>query len=97
MGNECVKSKLSPCALGVAFGILKGICLMLIAWISLYWGYGTPMIEHVAQVYHGYSPTIMGGLIGGAYGLIGGFIFGVIFGWIYNFCLCCCQKKCDKA
>src|SRR5258708_6415070 len=72
--DECVKSKLSPWALGLAFGVIKGLCLMLYAWGGWLFGYGMPMIEHIASFYHGYGASLVGGLIGGVYGFVGGLI-----------------------
>lgn len=95
--DGCVKAKLSPCALGVACGVLKAVCLMGLAWAAAFFGYGMPMVEHVAQFYHGYSASVVGGLIGGGYGLVAGYIFGFVFGYIYNFCLCYCCKKADAS
>lgn len=96
-GEGCVKAKLSPCALGVSFGVLKGVSLMLFAWVSYFFGYGAPIIENVASVYSGYSASIVGGFVGGIWGLVVGFIFGMLFGYIYNYILCRCCKKCDKS
>jgi hypothetical protein len=89
----CVKSKLSACALGFAFGILKGLCLLAFAWAGWLWGYSSPMMEHAASFYYGYGPSFVGGLIGAAWGFVCGFVFGFVFGYIYNFCLCCCSRK----
>lgn len=90
-------TKLSPCALGVTCGVIKGVSLLVIAWVAAFWGYGLPMVDHIAQFYHGYSASVVGGLIGGGYGLVAGYIFGFIFGFIYNFCLCCKCKKSDAS
>lgn len=92
-GEGCVKAKLSKCALGVTVGVLKALCLMIMAWMSFYFGYGTAMVDHVAAYYPGYASSFVGGIIGGVYGLVGGFIFGFIFAYIYNFCLCYCVKR----
>ncbi len=89
----CVKTKLCACALGVAIGVTKGLSLMLLAWVSLVWGVGAPLVVHLAAFLHGYASTWVGGLIGGGWGLVCGFIFGIVVGWIYNLCLCCCCKK----
>lgn len=98
MNNECVKSKLCACSLGLTFGVVKGVCLLLFAWAGWLFGYGTAMVEHVSVMYHGYASTFVGGLIGGLYGLVGGFILGFIVGKLYNFFLCRCSKfsgKCE--
>ena len=89
--SVCVVSKLHSCALGLAFGIVKGLFLMLFAWSAMYWGFGLDLIMQISHVYQGYEASWVGGLIGGGYGLLVGFIAGVLIGFIYNLCLCCCR------
>lgn len=94
---ECAKAKLCACSLGIAIGVTKGLILMLFAWAGWMWGVGTPMIEHIGNLFHGYAPTLLGGIIGGGWGLIGGFVVGLLIGWIYNRCICCgCKKLCGS-
>jgi hypothetical protein len=91
--TEGVKSTVSACSLGLALGVLKGLCVMLLAWAAWLFGVGGPMVMHMASYYHGVSASFVGGLIGAAYGLVGGFVFGYIFGKLYNFFLCRCHHK----
>lgn len=90
-------TKLGPCCLGVAFGITKALCLIILAWVGWLSGYyGISIVEELASIYYGYSATFLGGLIGGIWGLVIGFILGVIFAWVYNHCFCrCCKKSCS--
>jgi hypothetical protein len=80
-------SKLCPCALGFTVGVFKGLCLMLLALAGFFGGYGLPMVEHIAGIYPGYAPTILGGIFGGLYGFVGGYVFAMIFACVYNFFL----------
>ncbi|MDR3492438.1 MAG: hypothetical protein P4M12_10430 [Gammaproteobacteria bacterium] len=93
VNNVCTKSKLSACALGLAVGFSDALYMMLFAWVALYSGYGTPMIDSIASVFYGYAPTFVGGLWGGLWGFIDGYIFGIVVGMIYNFCLCHCHCR----
>jgi NhaP-type Na+/H+ or K+/H+ antiporter len=95
--DESVKSKLSPCALGLAFGVIKGVCLLALAWAGWLWGYESPMMERAVDFYYGYAPTFVGGLFGAVWGFICGFVFGIILGSVYNFFLCCCKKSCSSS
>jgi hypothetical protein len=97
MASECVKSKLCACSLGLTFGVLKGLCLLLIAWAGWLFSYSGTMVGHMSVMYHGYASTFVGGLIGGLYGLIGGFISGFIIGCVYNFFLSQCNKYSCKS
>ena len=93
--NVCNISKLCPVSLGLAFGILKGLSLMILALAGTY-GYGLEMIQHISSMLHGYGPSFVGGLWGGLWGLICGFIFGALLALIYDCCLCCLKKSCSS-
>ncbi len=91
--NGCTFATLSPFALGLALGVIKGVCLIVLAYAAWIFGFGMPMVEHVASYYHGYHASFVGGLVGGVYGLVGGFIFGYVYGFLYNFFMHrCCGK-----
>jgi hypothetical protein len=79
----------------MAFGIVKGLSLVLLAFASSY-GYGSEMVQHIGSMMHGYEPGLMGALWGLLWGFICGFVFGFIFAAVYNFCLCYCHKFCSK-
>ena len=95
MGGKC-KCYLSPVSLGVAFGVVCGLWMLLFAWSAMWWGHGVPIIAQWAEVLPGFAATIKGGLIGAAWGFVKGFVMGLIFGWIYNLCLCCCKGSCKS-
>lgn len=102
MEKKCGTRLCAP-ALGMAFGIASGLSMMLLAWAGMWWGYGNTFIDQYALVFHGYAPTIIGGLWGGLWGLIEGFVFGVVIGAIYNCiarccgCACCTGDKSSKS
>lgn len=87
--NDCVKMKLSASALGIAFGLTEAIFMMLFAWTGSLFGYGISIIHQIAEVYLGYDPSFIGGLLGGIWGFIDGFVFGIVAGSIYNVCCHC--------
>ncbi|HSW70758.1 MAG TPA: hypothetical protein VLH77_02120 [Gammaproteobacteria bacterium] len=92
--SECTRGNLlCPFSFGMAIGVTKGLCLLLLAWAGHFWHYGLPIIHQVALFYHNYAPTIRGGLYGGLWGFIGGFIFGFVAALIYDLCLSCCCAK----
>jgi hypothetical protein len=94
MGNNANCTKLSACALGVAFGITQGLGMMLLAWMAWKGGIGTSLVVFVSNLYHGYAADFVGGLFGFGWGFLDGFVFGVVAGFFYNLCLCCsCCKK----
>src|SRR5579883_1567965 len=87
------KACLSACALGSAFGVMKGVWLMFLAWGGAVYGYTSPMMEHMYHFYKGYGPSFVGGIVGGIYGFICGFIFGAVVAILYNFFLCSGKKS----
>jgi hypothetical protein len=90
-------AKLCPFSLGVAFGVTEGLFMLGLAWAGWLGGYGLTLISSFGDVFSGFGPSFMGGLIGGGWGLLEGFIFGFIAGVIYDCCLCCCKKSCRSS
>lgn len=75
---------------GMAFGIPNAIFMLALGWAGWLFGYGTTMIEYSSALYHGFSPTFVGGIVGAAWGLVIGYVYGFIFGVV----LACCNKGC---
>lgn len=99
-GNHKHVSCLCPFSFGLAFGIVDGVFMLVIAWFAYLWGFGTPLVEHYATFFRGYEATWVGGFIGGLWGLLVGFIFGfflaLVYDWIVKCCKCLSCKKCDE-
>lgn len=91
-----VTARLSAVALGVAFGVVSALFMMIFAWAVYFDGATSPIIAEWAQVFPGFAATVKGGFIGGAWGFVEGFICGLVTGWIYNLCLCCSHCCCCK-
>ena len=82
--NTCYL-RLSPWRVGLALGIMWGLSLLILAFISyntIY--YGHPFIQAVDSIYIGYAPTIDGAFIGFGWGFVASFIFGWLLARIYN-------------
>lgn len=94
MKGKC--TRLSAIALGVAFGVVSALFMMIFAWSVWMNGTTSPIIDQWAAIYPGYAATLKGGFIGGAWGFVEGFICGLVVGWVYNLCLCCCSCCCGK-
>ena len=79
--------RLSITAMSVAFGLLWGACILVVAAANLIWpGYGQAFLQLCASVYPGYHPgTGIGSIITGTiYALVDGAVGGAVFGWLYN-------------
>ena len=69
---------------GLAGGILWGVSMFVMTWLSLWFGYGNMWMELMASVYPGYTVSVVGSFVGLVYGFFDGFIGLFIFAWLYN-------------
>jgi hypothetical protein len=79
--------RLNITAMSMAFGLLWGVCILIVAAANLTWpSYGQAFLQLCASIYPGYHPgTGIGSVVTGTiYALVDGVIGGAIFGWIYN-------------
>lgn len=76
--------KIYPVSFGFAWGVVSGIGLMLLCWAGARWGFGLPVINLLASVYHQVAATCMGGLWGFVWGFLHGMLFGLFTAIIYN-------------
>ena len=70
--------------LGLAAGILWGLCLFINTVLSIYTGYATDFLNILKSVYPGYSISWFGSFVGFIYGFIDGTIVFFLLAWIYN-------------
>jgi hypothetical protein len=77
-------NKLDVKALGLALGIVWGVCVLLIGITSMLFNYGTGLVNALSSLYIGYKATLLGSLIGGIWGFFDAGIGGVIIAWLYN-------------
>jgi hypothetical protein len=77
-------TKLNPLKLGLAAGIMWGLWLFIMTWISMYTGWGMFWLSQWIDVYPGFDLSKWGTLIGLIYGFVDGFVTLLIFGWLYN-------------
>ena len=75
--------KLDKVALGLAAGLLWGLCLFICTVWVMYAG-GGEHFSMLGRFYLGYSVSWVGAFVGLIYGFIDGFICGWLFGWLYN-------------
>ena len=91
------KVKLAVIHLGLAFGILWGLGILITGVVSTWHGvWGMDFVTAMGSVYVGYTNTYLGSIIGGLWGFVDGFITGIILAWLYNCLTCCFCRKCHK-
>lgn len=82
--GEYMYAKINPGKLGLTGGILWGLLLFCMTWISMYTGYGMFWLSQWMDVYPGYELSMAGSFIGLAYGFVDGFVCLFLVAWIYN-------------
>lgn len=75
--------KLNAKALGLAAGILWGVCVFLATVWVMYMGGGEHLVL-LAKFYLGYSVSWVGAFVGLVYGFVDGFVCGFVLAWLYN-------------
>ncbi len=88
-------SKLCPKALGLSFGVMWGLSVLLMGLIAHHFFYGVHFVESMGALYYGYQPSILGSFIGGIIGFFNAFISGYILAYLYN-CFAGCGHKHDE-
>lgn len=79
--------RLSIKAMGIAFALLWGGCLLTVGLINLFApSYGVDFLRVMSSVYPGFyaAHTFGDVLVGALDGLIDGAIAGVLLAWLYN-------------
>lgn len=72
-------------AFGLALGILWALCMLLLAFTSKFWGYGTEWVNLMGSVYLGAGTgTWLAVILAGVWGFFDGFIGGWLLAWLYN-------------
>lgn len=77
-------AKLNPLKLGLAGGIIWGLALFIMTWISMYTGYGMFWLSQWMDIYPSFDLTTKGTFIGLIYGFVDGFVSLFLLGWVYN-------------
>jgi len=92
--GKCTLSKLSACALGLAFGFTWALGMLIIGGFAWVFEWGAAFITMMSSIYVGFALTPVGLVIGVLWGFVDGFICGFIVAWVYNFCLkrCTCKR-----
>lgn len=89
--------KLNSVSLGLAFGVLWGVCILFLGLVATYYAYGHDFVISMGNLYPGYTPSIKGSILGAIIAFIDAFVMGFLIGWLYNVfnkCSCvCCEKK----
>lgn len=80
-----IGSKLNKVALGLAFGVIWGLSVLLMGLLAHFLKYGVEFVSSMGAVYVGYNNTILGSLVGGLLGFLDGFVGGYLIALVYNY------------
>jgi hypothetical protein len=76
---------LNPRNLGLAGGILWGLSVFVLTFISMATGMWAGLMDWVGLIYPGYSVSAAGAFIGFVYGFADMFVCLYLFGLLYNY------------
>lgn len=76
--------KLHAVKFGLAIGIVWAAVCFIMSFTAMWFGWCDIMVELMASIYIGYSPTVAGAFIGLVWALADGFIGGFVVAWLYN-------------
>lgn len=98
MTNGC---KLNPIALGLAFGLLWGVCILFLGLVASYYAYGHDFVISLGTLYPGYTPSVKGAILGAIVAFIDAFLMAFLIAWLYNkfnncSCTCCAKETTTK-
>lgn len=79
--------KFNPPALALSAGVLWGLGVFFIAFVSMMWGYAGLWTELLGDAYIGVEATWRGAFVGLVWGFVDAFIGAFIFAHLYNFFL----------
>jgi hypothetical protein len=78
--------KLNAKALGLAFGIIWGVAILIVTFVSMWtnYSYGRDFLNGLVSIYPGFSISYGGAILGLIYGFVDGFIFAWLLAMLYN-------------
>ena len=76
--------KLNVKSFSLSFGLAFGIYMLFLGWVSAL-GWGIRDVSIISNLYIGYGPTFVGGIIGGVWGFVDGAICGYLISTFYNY------------
>ncbi|MDR3623517.1 MAG: bacteriophage holin [Chlamydiales bacterium] len=75
---------LKPVKLGIAAGIVWGVCMFISTILAIYTGYFEQFLRLMAGIYPGFDISWIGAFLGLIYGFIDAGIGFFLIAWIYN-------------
>lgn len=70
--------------LGLSGGIIWGVSLFLMTWISIFTGYGSELLNSIGKLYPGYTISWTGSIWGLILGFVDGFVALYLLALLYN-------------
>lgn len=76
--------KLHAVKLGLSLGIVWAVAMVMLSFMTMWWGWGDSVVDVMGSLYIGYSATPLGALIGLGWAFCDAFIGGFVIAWLYN-------------
>jgi hypothetical protein len=75
---EVIKMKALIRKPALKYGMVFGLILLVLVLLSMIFGVGTPIVELLGSLFHGYTSTLAGGIIGFLWGLVAGYVVSIL-------------------
>ena len=89
--NQC---KISPLALGLSFGVLSGVAVVIAALLTLFLN-DKPVVLTLSSTTAQYELSVLLSFFAGLVTFVHGLIVGALIGGLYNCFLGCCAASCE--
>ena len=76
--------KVDASKLGLAGGILWGLCMFVATLVSVATGYAAEFLKMMGSVYLGYHVSLAGSIVGLVYGFLDAFVGLYLLAWLYT-------------
>ncbi len=84
MAKHARPAPLGVISFGLALALTSAVFTFLLGLMAAFFGWGLGIVQVLATLYIGYSPTFVGTIAGAVWAFVDGFIAGAMIAWLYN-------------
>ena len=84
MAKDARPATLGVISFGLALALTSAAFTFLLGLMATFFGWGRVIVQVLASLYIGYSPTFVGTIAGAVWAFVDGFVAGIMIAWLYN-------------
>ena len=84
MAKDARPATLGVISFGLALALTLAVFTFLLGLMAAFFGWGQVIVQVLASLYIGYSPTFVGSIAGAVWAFVDGFVAGIMIAWLYN-------------